>query len=196
MSTPEFVVESLGDRALLVRFRAEPSTELTALLAGLAAAAAGLKGVLDTCPGTTTVLIETPDRAEVEAAVPGLMAAVKPAEGALHEIRLTYDGDDFRWVCQHLGMDAEDLIALHSAIPYDVRLLGSPGFVYLSDVPPEIAVPRMDEPRRSVAGGSVGIAGRQSGIYGRPRPGGWRIIGRTAEVPALIPGDRVRFSPQ
>ena len=196
MTTPEFVVETLNDRAVLVRFHADPSARLTSLLTALATAASGLEGVLDTCPGMTTVLIETPGRPELQADITGLIETVEPAEGTLHEVTVTYDGEDFEWVCSHLGMAADAVIHLHSAGVYDVRLLGSPGFVYLSDVPPDLAVPRLDAPRRSVAAGSVGIAGRQTGIYGMARPGGWRIIARAAEVPAMVPGDRVRFVPR
>jgi antagonist of KipI len=50
----------------------------------------------------------------------------------------------------------------------------------------------------------VGIAGRQTGIYPRDSPGGWRIIGRTwislfnahrSPTALLAPGDTVRFVP-
>ncbi|MEX0789934.1 MAG: carboxyltransferase domain-containing protein, partial [Actinomycetota bacterium] len=150
------------------------------------------------CPGLTTVLVEAQsDRREaVGAAIPGLMAEVEPAVGTLHEVDVTYDGEDLAWVCEHLDLTLDALVALHSEPLYDVRLLGSPGFVYLSDVRPEIAVPRLSEPRQMVSAGSVGIGGRQAGIYGRARPGGWRILGRAAAVPMIVPGDRVRFVPR
>ena len=76
------------------------------------------------------------------------------------------------------------------------------GFPYLGEVADEIATPRLETPRLKVPAGSVGIAGKQTGIYPREAPGGWRIIGRTAielfdpklEPPALLnPGDTVRF---
>jgi len=198
LSPPEFVVEPFGDRALVVRFRAQPSVELTSVLAGLARGAAGLEPVVDAWPGLTSVLIETArggaDR--VRELVPELIAGVETAPGTLHTVEVAYDGEDLAWVCEHLGIPADTLIARHSEPVYDVRLLGSPGFVYLSEVPAEIAVPRLEEPRPLVAGGSVGIGGSQAGIYGRPRPGGWRIIGRAAEVPPVVPGDRVRFVPR
>ena len=198
MNLPEHRVEPLGDRGLLIRFDAEPSSELTGLLTGTAKAAVRLDGVLDACPGLTTVLVETAAgrRAEVEPAVAALMAEVEPVEGSLHEIETIYDGEDLDWVCGHLGIDAGALIAKHSGPVYDVRLLGSPGFVYLSDVPPEIAVPRLDDPRKAVPAGSVGIGGTQTGIYARPRPGGWRIIASVVDLPQVIPGDRVRFVPR
>jgi KipI family sensor histidine kinase inhibitor len=194
---PQFSVEAFGDRSFLIRSAAEPSADLTAVLAGLAKAADGLEGVLDACPGLTTVLVEAESdrRDAVEAALPALMAEVEPVEGVLHEIDVTYGGEDFEWACEHLGLEPEALITLHSRPVYDVRLLGSPGFVYLSDVPPEIALPRLSEPRQMVPAGSVGIGGRQAGIYGRARPGGWRIVARAAGVPRIVPGDRVSFVP-
>lgn len=39
--------------------------------------------------------------------------------------------------------------------------------------------PRRAEPRLSVAAGSVGIGGGQTGIYPLVTPGGWQLIGRT-----------------
>jgi inhibitor of KinA len=79
-----------------------------------------------------------------------------------------------------------------------------PGFAYMGTVAPDLATPRRSEPRASVPAGSVGIAGRQTGIYPLPSPGGWQIIGRTplslfkpaARQPVLFePGDEVIFYP-
>jgi inhibitor of KinA len=80
----------------------------------------------------------------------------------------------------------------------------APGFAYLGDVPEQLATPRLTTPRRSVPAGSVGIAGRQTGVYPISTPGGWRLLGRTpvamfrpekAEMSLLRIGDRVRFVP-
>jgi inhibitor of KinA len=54
-----------------------------------------------------------------------------------------------------------------------------------------------------VAAGSVGLTGRQTGVYPLERPGGWNVIGTTplclVDVEAgyfpLRAGDRVRFVP-
>ena len=98
-----------------------------------------------------------------------------------------------------------EVIRLHTSVVYRVYFLGFlPGFAYLGSVPEQIAVPRLETPRARVPAGSVGIAGRQTGIYPLESPGGWRIIGRTElslfdpqrEPPTLLhPGDRVRFVP-
>jgi len=63
-------------------------------------------------------------------------------------------------------------------------------------------VPRKREPQPIYAG-SVGIAGKQTGIYPLNSPGGWQIIGRTPlkmfdknnlEAPCLLKaGDAVEF---
>jgi inhibitor of KinA len=89
--------------------------------------------------------------------------------------------------------------------PLRVYLLGFlPGFAYLGSVDETIAMPRRSTPRTTVPGGSVGIAGRQTGVYPCDSPGGWRLIGRTPRAmfdlarpePALLaPGDLVRFVP-
>ena len=79
-----------------------------------------------------------------------------------------------------------------------------PGFAYMASVDPRIATPRLATPRTNIVGGSVGIAGEQTGIYPLDSPGGWNIIGRTplkvfdlsADQPVLFqPGDEVKFVP-
>src|SRR5690606_38446593 len=99
----------------------------------------------------------------------------------------------------------EDVIGLHSGAEYHVYAVGfTPGFPFMGDVDPRIRAPRLDEPRRSVPAGSVGIADGQTGVYPLTSPGGWRLLGRATENvydpqrerPFLLePGDRVRFVP-
>ena len=92
-------------------------------------------------------------------------------------------------------------IFLHET--YRVYMLGFlPGFAYMGEVDERIAAPRKTSPCLKVPKGSVGIAGRQTGIYSLESPGGWQIIGRTnvelftpeAELPTFLKaGDLVRF---
>jgi inhibitor of KinA len=124
----------------------------------------------------------------------------------LHVIPCCYDlGLDFERVEQHTGLTRDAVIALHSKTVYTVYAIGfCPGFPYLGYLPAELAgVPRLESPRLRVEEGSVGLTGRQTGIYTEARPGGWNILGRTplqlvdvkdAYVP-LRTGDRVRFDP-
>jgi len=123
-------------------------------------------------------------------------------------IPVCYDvefGPDLPDVAQHAGISLEEVIRLHSLPTYLVYFLGfSPGFVYLGGLPEILHTPRLATPRPSIAGGSVGIAGSQTGIYPVDSPGGWKLIGRTpvrmfdpeATPPTrLQPGDRMKFSP-
>ena len=130
------------------------------------------------------------------------------AQGRLVELPVQYggaEGPDIEGVARHVGLSVEALIERHAAIEYTVYFLGfQPGFAYLGGLDPALATPRRKEPRLHVPAGSVGIGGEQTGVYPTASPGGWQLIGRTAEVlfdpnrdpPSLLePGDRVRFVP-
>jgi inhibitor of KinA len=88
---------------------------------------------------------------------------------------------DLARVAEHVGLPPEEVIRLHLETEYTVYAIGfCPGFPYLGYLPPAICgVPRLDSPRKQLEAGSVGLTGRQTGIYTEPRPGGWNIIGRT-----------------
>ncbi len=129
-------------------------------------------------------------------------------EARLVEIPVCYGGahgPDLAAVAADAALAPERVIELHASITYTVYFLGFvPGFAYLGELPAALALPRLATPRRSVAPGSVGIAGRQTGVYPLAAPGGWRLIGRTplgmfqpdrAEMSLLAMGDRVRFVP-
>jgi inhibitor of KinA len=97
----------------------------------------------------------------------------------------------------------DEIILWHTAKTYTVFMLGFlPGFTYMGLVDERLQMPRKKEPRRALTGGSVGIAGRQTGIYPMTSPGGWQIIGKTplkifnkeeATPTFFIPGDKVLF---
>ena len=55
-----------------------------------------------------------------------------------------------------------------------------PGFAYLGAVDDRIAAPRRATPRLKVPAGSVGIAGRQTGVYPTREP--WRVADRGAHA--------------
>ena len=86
---------------------------------------------------------------------------------------------DVQWIAEQKGMSAEDIIRLHCSKQYRVYMIGFlPGFAYMGQVDEQIATPRKVQPQ-TIEAGSVGIAGRQTGIYPLNSPGGWQIIGRT-----------------
>lgn len=133
-----------------------------------------------------------------------LPTAHHPPPTSEHTIPVCYEmAPDLPRVCEHTGLAAADVIRLHAAATYTVYAVGFvPGFPYLGYLPPELCgVPRLATPRLRVEAGSVGLTGRQTGLYPLPRPGGWNLIGRTPLVVVdvadgffpLRVGDAVRF---
>jgi inhibitor of KinA len=124
--------------------------------------------------------------------------------GKSHAIPCCYElGLDFERITQHTRLTREQIIGEHVAVTYSVYAIGfCPGFPYLGYLPERLAgVPRLESPRLKVEAGSVGLTGRQTGIYTEARPGGWNIIGRTPlelvnVADSYFPirtGDRVQF---
>jgi len=124
------------------------------------------------------------------------------------EIPVLYGGDygpDLDLVAHRNQLSTEEVIRIHSERDYLVYMIGfAPGFPYVGGMDERIEAPRKENPRQSIPAGSVGIAGKQTGIYPFESPGGWQIIGRTpaqlflpeSNPPTLIqPGDRLRFVP-
>lgn len=125
-------------------------------------------------------------------------------QGRLHHVPCCYEfGLDLCRVAHGTGLAAEEVIRQHAATDYTVYAIGfCPGFPYLGYLPPGLCgMPRLDQPRLRVEAGSVGLTGRQTGIYPLPRPGGWNLIGRTPLELVHIAdgyfplrtGDQVRF---
>lgn len=110
---------------------------------------------------------------------------------------------DLAAAASELGISTDELIQRHSSAGYTVAMIGfAPGFPYLLGLPESLALPRLATPRIRVPAGAVAIGGKQTGIYPRESPGGWRLLGRTPLVlfdttraaPSLLtPGDQVRF---
>jgi KipI family sensor histidine kinase inhibitor len=218
----EIEVVEFGEAALLVRFGDRIEVELNGrvhALAGLLedrlgddrrwerpvpAYASLLIGFDPAAMSAEDARIELEDLVAGADDTPGTSAVVP----RLREIPVRYggaDGPDLADVSERLGVSEAAVIDLHASATYTVFMLGFvPGFPYLGVLPAELDLPRLDAPRTRVPAGSVGIAGRQTGIYPFETPGGWRLIGRThtrlwdpaADPPALLaPGDEVRFVP-
>ncbi len=109
----------------------------------------------------------------------------------LWTIPVCYDqefGIDIQEVSKTLNLSVEELIQQHTSHQYVVYGIGFlPGFMYLGGLPQSLEIPRRSEPRLQVAKGSVGLAGKQTGIYPQESPGGWNIIGN-CPVPLFNPG--------
>jgi KipI family sensor histidine kinase inhibitor len=215
MATETFSLAPASDSALLVRLgdrmAPEVSRRVRRLLRRLDESA--LAGVIDFSPAYASILIRFDprriDHVTLGTRVERLVADLDDAtltESPIVEIPVRYggaDGPDLEAVARFAGMTPDEVVALHSGTIYDVYFLGfTPGFAYLGAVPDRIACPRLETPRRAVPAGSVGIAGRQTGVYPSRSPGGWRLVGRTTvamfdvgrtPMSRLAIGDRVRF---
>jgi len=109
---------------------------------------------------------------------------------------------DIEYLARKKNISVDEVIHIHTSKQYRVYMLGFlPGFSYMGEVDEKIAMPRKLQPV-TVAEGSVGIAGKQTGIYPMTSPGGWQIIGRTPlklfnaenENPTLLKaGDTIQF---
>jgi KipI family sensor histidine kinase inhibitor len=166
-------------------------------------------GLVDCVPAARTVLlIFDPSRTtarEVAAAIPRPTATGPAVAGPLLELPVDYDGPDLGDVAQRSGLTVDEVVERHTRPVYTVAFCGfAPGFGYLTGLDAALRLPRRPSPRVRVPAGAVAIADRYSGVYPRPAPGGWHILGRTdipmwtldRDPPALLrPGCRVRFVP-
>jgi inhibitor of KinA len=200
---------TLGDQAILTRFDCESD----AVQFAAAVSAANLPGVVDVVPAYVTVAVYYNLNLTTHAALahqleclPIPSASESALSARLHQIPCCYDlGPDLDRVAQHARISTDQVIRFHSDKIYTVYAIGfCPGFPYLGYLPDALCgVPRLPSPRLRVEPGSVGLTGRQTGIYPLERPGGWSLIGRTplqlVDVASgyfpLRAGDRVQFVP-
>lgn len=124
----------------------------------------------------------------------------------LWKLPVCYDEEfapDMVIIEEKLGLSRSEIVKLHTSHHYTIYCIGFlPGFMYLGGLPEVLQVPRRSEPRLKVDKGSVGLAGKQTGIYPHESPGGWNIIGRCPvpmfnlklDPPCFITvGDKVQF---
>jgi len=199
------ILKPLGDQAVLAYLPDE------AAAVGFAAAvrAAGFPWLVEVVPAYASAgVFFDPEQINLAGARDAL-TRIRPVigrsfDGRTHVIPCCYELQlDLDRVAEHTGLPADRIIEKHTSHEYTVYAIGfCPGFPYLGYLPPELTgVPRLPSPRLSVEPGSVGLTGRQTGLYPLARPGGWNLIGRTpltlvdvadGYFPLRV-GDRVRF---
>ena len=181
-----------GDTSLTVEFGNEISEEINAKIRAfnIALGQSGIKGIVETVPTYRSLMVH------YDPGVIGYGALVKKMQSLLGqldsiqippsevlEIPVLYGGEegpDLAFVAEHNGKTQEEVIKIHTSTEYLIYMLGfTPGFTYLGGMSEEIATPRLKTPRVKIPGGSVGIAGSQTGVYPIDSPGGWQLIGRT-----------------
>jgi KipI family sensor histidine kinase inhibitor len=203
-----------GDSALALELGLviDPLVNARALAIGERVRRAEHPGVRDVVEGYSSVTVTyDPLRTDVRRLSALFVSAAEQergAEGSGREVMLpvcyggTY-GPDLGEVANRAGGTEDEVVAIHSEATYRVYMLGFlPGFAYLGSVSDRIVSPRRVTPRLRVPAGSVGIAGRQTGVYPLEAPGGWQLVGRCpvkvfdpgrADPFLLRAGDSVRF---
>jgi KipI family sensor histidine kinase inhibitor len=140
---------------------------------------------------------------ELAAAGSGPQQSRDPAH---FDIPVVYGGEhgpDLLRVAEQQGLDADEVVTIHTARPLTMRCFGSPAGAPMLDGPhfPN-PVPRLTSPRPHVPAGAVAVAGRQAVVSARPAPGGWCVIGSTPRtlidlsrtpLAPFTPGDTFRF---
>lgn len=215
MSLP--VIDPLGDSAVIVTFGYDVNRDMNELVARRAESirAAQIAGVTDVVPSYASLAVFfNPGDIRFEAVRDFVWSVISGEKetsqlsvlaGKLVRIATRYDGEDLDWVADRTGLARHEVVEIHSSVEYRVLVMGFvPGFAYLGELDERLRLPRRDAPRKRVAAGSVAIAEFQTGIYPSSTPGGWHLIGSTAESmfdprrypPALLAvGDAVVFEP-
>jgi KipI family sensor histidine kinase inhibitor len=205
-----------GDTALVVEFGDRVEPRLSALVLALArrVEAAAIFGVVETVPTFRSLMVHYDplriSNAELKQKIAPLLASLPVSESAGRHWRLPacYDaslGLDLAEVAHRTKLSVAEVVARHSGTAFQVYMVGFlPGFAYLGGLPPELELPRRENPRLKVEAGSIAIAMAMSVIYSIESPGGWNILGRTpvrlwdlARNPAALvsAGDQVSFEP-
>lgn len=208
-SAPRVRLHPLGDSALLAELGTRLDTAVNTQVIALAAALKKRRDVRQAVAGCASVTVHfDPDligHDALGAAIRRLAGKRPPMEepGRLHRIPVVYDGPDLEAAATTLGRSAQQVVEIHTRPIYRVFTVGFvPGWAYLGPLPEELELPRRSVPRIQVPAGSVAIAGRMTGIYPLPTPGGWHLIGRSpvklflpdSDPPSLFrAGDRVKF---
>lgn len=206
-----------GDQALVVEYGTVIAEEINEQVQQLARQLTErpLRGVREVVPTFRSLLVcYDNQRTNYERLVraikklPQVAAGEAKAKKKVLLVPCCYEGafaPDAADLEQLTGLSFAEIVKIHSSVDYKIYMLGFlPGFVYLGGLDERIHAKRLDTPRVSIAPGSVGIGGNQTGVYPLASPGGWRLLGATPlefynqnrERPVLCePGEYIRFVP-
>lgn len=210
-------IKITGDTSVAVVFGNEISEKINTEIRAFdeALAEEQIDGIYETVPTYCTLMIHyAPEKilfGELKEKLEKLLEVshkAKKISTVIMEIPVLYGGEygpDIAFVAEHNNMTEDEVIKIHSEAEYLIYMLGfTPGFSYMGGMDERIATPRLKTPRVVIPAGSVGIAGKQTGIYPIDSPGGWQLIGRTPvrlydanrDVPILLDaGLHVKFIP-
>lgn len=182
-----------GDTSLSAEFGNEISETINAQIRAftIALEKSDISGIVELVPTYRSCMIHYDPGAisyaalvkRLEGLIGGLDAIEIPPSDVL-EVPVLYGGEemgpDLAFVAEHAGLSEREVIDLHTSTEYLIYMLGfTPGFTYLGGMSAKLETPRLKQPRVKIPAGSVGIAGKQTGVYPIDSPGGWQLIGRT-----------------
>lgn len=190
MSNVRFLLA--GDTAVTAEFGNEISESINSRIRAFSIALkhSNIQGITETVPTYRSLMIHyDPGIILYDSLVEkleellGTLNSIEIPPSEVLEIPVYYGGDmgpDIDFVASHNGKTQREVVEIHTSGEYLIYMLGfTPGFTYLGGMSDEIAAPRLKQPRVSIPAGSVGIAGKQTGVYPIDSPGGWQLIGRT-----------------
>lgn len=205
-----------GDSAVCVEFGNEISPEINKKIRAfkIAVEKSDIPGIVETVPTYRSLLVHYhPEVIGFKALTEKFdklmrsLSSIPIPPPTVIEIPVLYGGEmgpDIENVAEHNHKTVEEVIKIHTSEEYLIYMIGFiAGFPYLGGMSKEIATPRLKSPRVKIEGGSVGIAGEQTGIYPVASPGGWQLIGRTPlklydadrEKPVLLEaGQYIKFA--
>ena len=216
MSHPTVKLLSHGDTALAVEFGEGIDRAVSECVLALhdRLVQAPPPGVIELVPTFRSLMVHydplRTSRTELSQVLERMLRGLEGTRSAARRwsIPVCYDpacGLDLHEVASRTGLAPAAVVACHSAVVYHVYMIGfTPGFPYMGDLPPQLSLPRREDPRTQVPTGSVAIATAMTAVYTLPSPGGWHILGRTPvplwnrhrSPPSLLaPGDKVQFVP-
>lgn len=221
---PDYTIYSLGDTAITIDFGNYINKSINEIVLSLHAhiSAQPFKGFIESVPAYSSLTIYYDpwllrNECKWELTIAELVtdkinkliqqaqqtSTVAPREIDVPVCYETPYAIDMKAICLAKQITRQEVIHLHTTQRYRVYMLGFlPGFAYMGEIDEQLLMPRKPSPQ-NIKAGSVGITGRQTGIYPLQSPGGWNIIGRTPvklfesngdTVTTLFqPGDIVQF---
>ena len=212
-----YKITQTSDRTLLIHFDENNSSDIQEAIFQLSHYLLNnsFEGILNIHPGYMSILVTVDiEQISMQTMNNHLLQVIKNAQeiklpgSVVVDIPVLYGGQygiDLNRVAELNNLSDTEVIELHSSGDYHVSFIGfTPGFPYISGMVEKLATPRLENPRKRVPAGSIGIGGSQTGIYPSSTPGGWNLIGQTPlhifdiqnpEKALLKIGDRISFNP-